>query len=99
MESAVATANKLGATKVTGKCIMKNPINGKEIIISEDTVEVHVVRLLNIEIKTPLIRIRSGAVMPAFIWGNQVQNFGNLVVNFPLFFQELRTYRQWCWVH
>ncbi|TMW43037.1 hypothetical protein DOY81_011884 [Sarcophaga bullata] len=70
MESAIITAIKLGDTKITGKCVMKNPISGKEIVISEDTVEVHVVPILNIQIKTPLIRIRSGAVMPASIWGN-----------------------------
>lgn len=69
MESSIITANKLGNTKITGKCITKNPINGKEIVISEDIVDVHVVPLLNIEIKTPLIRIRSGAIMPASIWG------------------------------
>ncbi|XP_037824848.1 nuclear pore membrane glycoprotein 210 [Lucilia sericata] len=69
MESAIVTANKLGETKITGKCIMKNPINGQEVVISEDTIEVHVVPLMNIQIKTPLIRIRSGAVMPASIWG------------------------------
>lgn len=69
MESAIVTANKLGESKITGKCVMKNPINGKEVVISEDTIEVHVVPLMNIQIKTPLIRIRSGAVMPASIWG------------------------------
>ena len=69
MESAIITANKLGDTKITGRCVMKNPISGKEVVISEDTIEVHVVPILNIQIKTPLIRIRSGAVMPASIWG------------------------------
>ncbi|XP_013110354.2 nuclear pore membrane glycoprotein 210 [Stomoxys calcitrans] len=69
MESAIVTAFKLGDTKITGKCIMTNPINGKEVVVSEDTVEVHVVPLVNIQIKTPLVRIRSGAVMPAYIWG------------------------------
>ncbi|XP_061397212.1 nuclear pore membrane glycoprotein 210 [Musca vetustissima] len=69
MESAIVTAFKLGATKITGKCIMTNPINGKEVVVSEDTVDIHVVPLVNIQIKTPLVRIRSGAVMPAYIWG------------------------------
>lgn len=69
MESAIVTANKLGETKITGKCIMKNLITGKEVIISEDTIEVHVVPLMNIQIKTPLVRIQSGAVMPASVWG------------------------------
>ncbi|XP_055917855.1 nuclear pore membrane glycoprotein 210 [Eupeodes corollae] len=69
MESALVIARKLGHTKITGKCFSQNPSNGKEVIISEDTVDIHVVPLLNIQIKTPLVRIKSGAVMPAFIWG------------------------------
>ncbi|XP_054736969.1 nuclear pore membrane glycoprotein 210 [Anastrepha obliqua] len=69
MESAIVTAHKLGTTKITGKCIMTNPGNGKEVVISADTVEVHVVPFVNIQVKTPLVRIRSGAVMPAAIWG------------------------------
>lgn len=71
MESAVVMANKLGDTKITGKCIMTN--DGNEVVISEDTIDVHVVPLENIQIKTPLIRIRSGAVMPASIWGKLVK--------------------------
>ncbi|XP_020712667.1 nuclear pore membrane glycoprotein 210 isoform X1 [Ceratitis capitata] len=69
MESAIVTAHKLGATKITGKCVMTNPGNGKEVAISADTVEVHVVPFVNIQVKTPLVRIRSGAVMPAAVWG------------------------------
>lgn len=71
MESAIVTAFKLGDTKITGKCVMTNPINGQEVVVSEDTVDVHVVPLVNIQIKTPLVRIRSGAVMPAYIFGKQ----------------------------
>ncbi|XP_014100175.2 nuclear pore membrane glycoprotein 210 [Bactrocera oleae] len=69
MESAIVTAHKLGTTKITGKCIMTNPGNGKEVVISADIVEVHVVPFVNIQVKTPLVRIRSGAVMPAAVWG------------------------------
>lgn len=69
MESAIVTANKLGETKITGKCIMLSPISDKQVVISEDTIDVYVVPLVNIQIKTPLVRIRSGAIMPASIWG------------------------------
>ncbi|XP_067631860.1 nuclear pore membrane glycoprotein 210 [Eurosta solidaginis] len=69
MESAIVTAHKLGTTRITGKCIMTNPGNGKEVVISADTVEVHVVPFVNIQVKTPLVRVRSGAVMPAAVWG------------------------------
>lgn len=69
MDSALVTAHKLGETKITGKCIVRNPSNDKDEVISEDTLEIHVVPLVNIQIKTPLVRIRSGAIMPAAIWG------------------------------
>uniref|UniRef100_A0A1A9WQW2 BIG2 domain-containing protein n=1 Tax=Glossina brevipalpis TaxID=37001 RepID=A0A1A9WQW2_9MUSC len=69
MDSALVTAHKLGETKITGKCVVRNPSNDKDEVISEDTLEIHVVPLLNIQIKTPLVRIRSGAIMPASIWG------------------------------
>ncbi|XP_037941866.1 nuclear pore membrane glycoprotein 210-like [Teleopsis dalmanni] len=68
MESALVTAHKLGATQITGKCIMPNT-GSEEIVISVDTVDVSVVPLENVQIKTPLTRIRSGAVMPATVWG------------------------------
>ncbi|ALC40423.1 gp210, partial [Drosophila busckii] len=69
MNSAILTAHKLGATHITGSCLLKNPISGKDEIVSEDTVEVRVVALTAVQIRTPLVRIRSGAVMPATLWG------------------------------
>ncbi|XP_030369021.1 nuclear pore membrane glycoprotein 210 [Scaptodrosophila lebanonensis] len=69
MNSAIVTAHKLGSTKITGKCLLKNPVTGKDEIVSEDTVELRVVSLTAVEIRTPLVRIRSGAVMPATLWG------------------------------
>lgn len=70
MESAVATALKLGETKIIGKCVGINPATGRQIIFSQDSVHIHVVPLDKIKIKTPLVRIKSGAVMPATLWGN-----------------------------
>lgn len=69
MESAVATALKLGDTKIIGKCVGVNPATGRQIIFSQDSVHIYVVPLDKIKIKTPLVRIRSGAVMPATLWG------------------------------
>lgn len=69
MESAVATALKLGDTKIIGKCVGINPATGRQIIFSQDYVHIYVVPLDKIKIKTPLVRIRSGAVMPATLWG------------------------------
>ena len=69
MDSAIVQARKLGDTKITGKCIGVNPATGKQIVFSEDTIEVFVVPLEKILIRTPLVRIKSGAVMPASVWG------------------------------
>lgn len=69
MNSAIITAHRLGATKITGRCLLKNPINGKDEVVSEDSVELRVVALTGVQVRTPLVRIRSGAVMPATLWG------------------------------
>lgn len=70
MRSAIVIAHQLGTTKITGRCLLKNPISGKDEVVSEDSVEVYVVALTAIQIRTPLVRIRSGAVMPATLWGH-----------------------------
>lgn len=70
MESTLITGIKVGNTRVTGKCVGINPSTGTEIVFSEDSVEVHVVPIEAIKIRTPLTRIKSGAVMPATIWGS-----------------------------
>ncbi|EDW34958.1 GL20049 [Drosophila persimilis] len=69
MSSAIVTAHRLGASNITGKCLMKNPVTGKDEVVSQDTIEVRVAALKGVEIRTPLVRIRSGAVMPATLWG------------------------------
>lgn len=69
MESAVARALKLGNTKIIGKCIGVNPSTGQQIIFSQDTVEIYVIPFGKIKIKTPLEGLKSGAMMPAAIWG------------------------------
>ncbi|EDV59867.1 uncharacterized protein Dere_GG23181 [Drosophila erecta] len=67
--STVVMAHKLGTTKIVGKCLLKNPVTGKDEVVSQDSVEVNVVALKGVQIRTPLVRIHSGAVMPATLWG------------------------------
>lgn len=69
MSSTLVTALRLGTSQITGKCILRNPVTGKDEVISEDTVLLHVVSLKTIQIRVPLVHIRIGAVMPATIWG------------------------------
>lgn len=63
------TALRLGKTKISGRCVGISPVNGQQIIFSEDEVQINVVPFDKVKIKTPLTRIRLGAVMPATIWG------------------------------
>ncbi|XP_044316732.1 nuclear pore membrane glycoprotein 210 isoform X2 [Drosophila rhopaloa] len=70
MRSSIVTAHSLGTTKIVGKFLLKNPITGKDEVVSQDSVELHVVALKGVQIRTPLVRIRSGAVMPATLWGH-----------------------------
>lgn len=70
MESTLITGMKVGKTRITGRCVGISPSTGNEIVFSEDSVDVHVVAIEGIKIRTPLTRIKSGAVMPAVIWGS-----------------------------
>lgn len=69
MDSSIATALKLGDTKLTGRCVGTNPSTGNQIVFSEDSIHIFVIPLDKIKIKTPLVRIRTGSTMPATIWG------------------------------
>ncbi|XP_037731569.1 nuclear pore membrane glycoprotein 210 isoform X2 [Drosophila subpulchrella] len=69
IRSDIVTAHRLGTSKIVGKCLLKNPVTGKDEVVSQDLVELHVIALTGVQIRTPLIRIRSGAVMPATLWG------------------------------
>lgn len=69
IDSGLVSGLKIGHSKVTGRCVGVNPSTGAQIVFSEDTVHIHVIPLDAIEIRTPLSRIRTGAVMPAHVWG------------------------------
>lgn len=69
MDSSILTALRLGQSIIVGQCVGINPANGQSIVFSEDRVLVHVVPFDRVKIQTPLVRIRTGAVMPATIWG------------------------------
>lgn len=68
MDSSIATAQKIGDTRVIGQCVGRNPVTGQQIVFSEDFVHIYVVPLDKLQIRTPLVRIKSGAIMPASIW-------------------------------
>lgn len=69
IESSILTALRLGKSKIRGRCVGISPVNGQQIVYSADEVEINVVPFDKVKIATPLTRIRTGAVMPATIWG------------------------------
>lgn len=82
MDLSVATGQRLGKTKIVGRCIGLNPVNSQQIIYSEDQIELNVVPLNKIKILTPLRRVRSGTILPASIWG--APNISPLILgNYP----------------
>uniref|UniRef100_A0A1B0DJU9 Nuclear pore membrane glycoprotein 210 n=1 Tax=Phlebotomus papatasi TaxID=29031 RepID=A0A1B0DJU9_PHLPP len=69
LEGNLVRGERLGETKVTGRAMGVSPRNGQAIVFSEDVVHVRVVPLDGVKIRAPLVKVRSGAVMPAAIWG------------------------------
>uniref|UniRef100_A0A1B0CW60 BIG2 domain-containing protein n=1 Tax=Lutzomyia longipalpis TaxID=7200 RepID=A0A1B0CW60_LUTLO len=69
LEGSVVRGERLGETTVIGRAMGINPRDGQAIVFSEDVVHVRVVPLDGVKIRAPLVRLRSGAVMPAAIWG------------------------------
>ncbi|XP_058458190.1 nuclear pore membrane glycoprotein 210 [Malaya genurostris] len=69
IESGLVSGLKVGHSKVVGRCVTINPSTGAQIVLSEDVVHVHVIPLDAIEIKVPLNRVRTGAIIPAHVWG------------------------------
>lgn len=61
---------KVGKSKVIGKSIGTNPIDGQATVFTEDFVFVNVIPLNRIKIKAPLLRLKSGSVMPITLWAD-----------------------------
>lgn len=59
---------KVGKTKVVGRSVGTNPANGSIITFTEDFIYVTVIPLSKVKIRTPLLRIKSGNVMPVALW-------------------------------
>lgn len=70
IDGAIVEGLKVGKSKVVGKSTGINPIDGKQVIFSEDSVFVTVIPLNRIKIKAPLNRIKSGSIMPITLWAD-----------------------------
>ncbi|KAM7404954.1 hypothetical protein PAMP_012253 [Pampus punctatissimus] len=73
----------IGNVTVTGLVQAVDAETGKLVVVSQDQVEVEVVRLTGIQIRAPITRIKTGAQMPVYVMGltnSQTPfSFGNAV--------------------
>ncbi|XP_063703101.1 nuclear pore membrane glycoprotein 210 isoform X2 [Culicoides brevitarsis] len=69
INSTVVYGLKVGHTQIIGKCIDKNDMSNDKVKYSEDYVNLYVIPFDGITIRTPILRIKSGATVPATIWG------------------------------
>lgn len=70
IDGSIVEGLKVGKSKVVGKSIGINPIDGKPVVFSEDSIFVTVIPLNRIKIKAPLNRLKSGSIMPISLWAD-----------------------------
>ena len=59
----------LGSTIVTGRAITTDKSTGQKVVISESSVNVHVVKLEGLKIQAPVQRLRVGSELPLTVHG------------------------------
>ncbi len=64
----------LGHSKLVGRAIAVDKVTNKKVVLSEDQVDVHVVKLHGVRINTPVSRLRVGAEMPVTVVGLDASN-------------------------
>lgn len=72
--SGIISALTLGSTRLIAKAVGTDRSSGKKIAFSEDTIDVHVVKLDGVRIKAPILRMRVGTEMPLAAVGQDLQN-------------------------
>lgn len=60
---------KIGTVTITGKAVGVNIISGMKVIYSKDSITVRVIKLNNVKIEVPLLKLKVGEVMPAWVRG------------------------------
>lgn len=70
IDGSVVEGLKVGKTKITGKSVGTNPIDGSSITFTEDSIFVTVIPLSKVKIRTPLQRLKVGNVMPVTLWAD-----------------------------
>ena len=66
----VITGMTLGSTKITGRIMGLDKISNEKIVVSEDTVNVHVVKLDGIKISSPIVKMKVNTEIPLAATGS-----------------------------
>lgn len=60
---------KIGTVTITGMAVGVDVITGMNVIYSKDTITIRVIKLNNVKIEAPLLKLKVGEVMPAWVRG------------------------------
>jgi len=60
---------KVGTVTITGMAVGVDVISGMNVVYSKDTITIRVIKLNNVKIEVPLLKLKVGEVMPAWVRG------------------------------
>lgn len=60
---------KIGTATITGMAVGVDVISGMKVVYSKDTITIRVIKLNNIKIEVPLLKLKVGEIMPAWVRG------------------------------
>lgn len=60
---------KIGTVTITGMAVGIDVLSGMKVVYSKDIVTIRVIKLNNIKIEVPLLKLKVGEVMPAWVRG------------------------------
>lgn len=65
----IAEGLKIGTVTLTGMAVGVDVISGMKVVYSKDTTTIRVIKLNNVKIEVPLLKLKIGEVMPAWVRG------------------------------
>ena len=83
----IVTGLTLGSTKVTGRVMGTDKLTNEKTIVSEDTVNIHVIKLEGIKISSPIVRMKVNTEIPIIAVGSKdpinqnAYSFGSAIPN------------------
>lgn len=69
LNGGIAKGLKIGTVTVTGMAVGVDVITGMKIIYSKDVITIKVIKLNNVKVEVPLLKLKVGEVMPAWVRG------------------------------